>query len=224
MSAIQKVDLLRAIETIPHDLWDEFIKDNNREIRDMLLLSRGEYHTSRSTFKIAMNLMELVNGIDELELLVHENPCRDDLKMALASKKDDLEKEFTNFEDKIDSFGSVLKMLDKDANKWTHMADIFAAKKKITENQIKTIRTRISEIMKAMGLEAVKGRYFTAKFSKPTKTVVIDDVSEEFIKRLPPEFQTIKYSLNKAAVKDAVERGDFIEFAHVDYKQSFRIT
>lgn len=220
---LSKSDLLSTIDKMSDDQFEAFQKENNREIYQLLKWSEGEDYQSKTAFRLTQELITLITQIEELELIVAENSDNLAASEELAMKQFELTRTFEDLENKTDSFGAVIKLLEKDADKYKAMADLFIKKSKSVDAKIDKIKNHIVNIMTALQLEKSSGAFFSISLGKPTKSVTLNEFTDEEIEALDPKYVSVKKTIDKKAVKESLEKGENIEWASLTLKRNLNI-
>lgn len=221
--SIKKADLLKTILEMQEDQFDQFSKENNRELNSLLLWSEGIEYEAKNSFKIAKEIFNQIVEIEELESYCNENPDYLQAHEELALLKHKLNESISDIENKIDSFGQVLKSLEKDIEKHKALSDIYLQKSKSKENQIKNIKQHIFNIMKGLNIEKIEGTFFKASIGKETHSVLINEFTDEELETLPKEYIKISKSLDKTQIKNDLLSGKKLSWASLQTKQNVRI-
>jgi hypothetical protein len=219
-----KNQLLEIIAMMTEEQFDQFAKENNREINQLVLWGEGVEYEAKSTFRIAHEIMKQVVCVEELAAYCADENAELAAREQLAIEQHKLNTMFDDLENKADSFGAVVTMLEKDCDKYEALANICKAKVKRTENQIATIKKNITNIMQGLELEKIKGTFFTLSVGKPTRSVVLNEMTDEEIHGLPKEFLRVKTEIDKTAVKAALDDGQSLAWAALIERRSLRIT
>lgn len=215
---ITKNDFVEMVSSFTDEQFDEFQKDHNREIHSMTLWSEGiEYH-SKNSFKIAHEIMNQSVLCDELELFVAENPDRQDAAEQLAVEKFKLQNLFDDIENKVDSFSCVVKLMEKDVEKYKALADVVSKKASSAKKQIDNFKQRIAILLKSIDKTKVEGTFFSISLGKPSYELAVDEFTDEQFDSLPEKFIKVKKDLDKTAVKNAILEGEQIPWASLTQK------
>jgi len=78
--------------------------------------------------------------------------------------------------------------------------------------------------MQGLQLEKIKGTFFTLSVGKPTRSVVLNEMTDDEIMALPKEFVRVKTEIDKTAVKAAIDSGVSVPWATIIERRSLRIT
>lgn len=223
-SVLTKEEFVACINEMSDDQFKDFSKEHNREVRDMMLWKDGEQHIARSAFRLANDIINKVTQIEELEAYISDHP--DDMESigALSSLKFEMESAFDDMEGKIDSFCAVVKLIQRDAERYDAMADLFKKKSSQAENRAKRVKERMCAFLQAVNLEEVQGSYFKVKLGKPTYSVQINDMNEEEIEALPDQFLRKTVAIDKTAVKAALMDKEDLPWAVLVPSVGIRIT
>lgn len=222
-TAMTKADLVGVIEGMSDEQFTDFAKENNREINQLKLWAVGEEHIARGSFRLAHELVQRIVEIEELEAYASDRPHDSDLQSALAVAKMKLEDDFNDLENKVDSFCAVIRLLGKDEDKYRYMADLYAKKARSVVGQVDMIKERMSTLMQAVNMEEVKGTFYKVKLSKPTYSLVTNEMTDEDLEQVDDRFKTTTVALDKRAVKAALEDGEAIPWATLTSKVGIRI-
>lgn len=129
--------------------------------------------------------------------------------------------------EKVESYCRVIKQLEADVKTdidaqiavLAEEIDRLKAVKARKQSNIDSMKYRLQEFIEACGGQKQKGVTFTA-FLRDTKSVKITDEAA-----LPGEYMTVKTtsSPNKAAIKEALDRGEKITGAEIEVTRSVQI-
>lgn len=221
--AMTKEELAQIITGMSDDQFKDFAKENNREINQMALWAVGEEHIARGSFRLAHELVARIVEIEEMEAYASDRPGDLDLQAMLATAKMKLEDDFNDLENKVDSFCAVIRLLGKDEDKYRYMADLYAKKARGVVGQVTMIKERMATLMQAVNLEEVVGTFYKVKLSKPTFSLVMNELTDEDVDRLDDRWKKTTVDIDKAEVKAALEGGELIPWATLTSKVGIRI-
>lgn len=213
-----KAELVAMLTAMPDDQFNDFAKENNRELHQLVMWSEGVEVQAKHSFKIAHEIMNQSVLCDELELFVAENPDRQDAAEQLAVEKFKLQNLFDDIENKVDSFGSVVKLMEKDVEKYKALADVVSKKASSAKKQIDNFKQRIAILLKSIDKTKVEGTFFSISLGKPSYELAVDEFTDEQFDSLPEKFIKVKKDLDKTAVKNAILEGEQIPWASLTQK------
>lgn len=154
---------------------------------------------------------EYLNLIEALEDPEFE---KDIISEMLQDAGDDLDK-------KIEDYGKVIKQLKADAESIKAESKRLADRAKTIENNSKHLMDTLQSVMVATGKTKIKTELFTFGIQKNPASVVMD---ESNIDNIPLEFLVIQpATVNKSLIKEKLQAGEVLEFAHLEQGESLRI-
>lgn len=103
-----------------------------------------------------MTLYEITGEILELQEMLTEGADE-------QAVKDTLEAVMADFEDKADAYGAVIRNMESDVDSLDAEIKRLQARKKITENGIARVKTRLLNAMETANRKSIEGKVF--KFS-----------------------------------------------------------
>ena len=212
------------VNRMPDEQFFDWTKENNRELHSLTMWQHGIDYESKSSFRIAHEIINQVVRVEELESMLAENPASIHLQEQFAFEKMKLEMIFNDFENKIDSFGQVIKMFERDVEKYESLAELCKKKAKSIDNHITRFKQNIVNMMTGLDLKKAEGTFFTMTLGKPTKSVVVNEFTDEELETIDQKFVAVKKSIDKKAVKDALENGEVLAWATLSEKQGVRIS
>lgn len=128
--------------------------------------------------------------------------------------KDTLESIEGEFDVKIESYCKVCKNLDADIDAIKAEIERLETKLKYKKNNRDRIKAVMFSAMRVLGKNAAGGLVLNAKIKKNGgKAPLI--VDEKEAKNLPFEFQKVTVEADTAAIRDALEHGRELSFAHI---------
>ena len=155
------------------------------------------------------NLYELTN--DYLQILsMLEDPELD--PQTLADTMEGIEGEF---EIKAENYAKVIKNLEGDILAIKAEIDRLTSKKRVIENNIKSMKSNLQYAMETTGKTKFKTELFGFNIQKNTPSVVID---LEDLSKLPSQFiKQHEIEADKTAIKEALKRGENLDgIAHFE--------
>lgn len=157
-------------------------------------------------------LYELQNEFLEL-LSLAEDPDVDPVAF-----KDTLEGLEGEIEYKADGYAKVIRQLEASADAVDKEMKRLQGMKKLFEGNIKTMKESLQSAMEVTGKKKFKTNLFSFNIQKNPPSVVIDKEDD-----IPPEYLKIKTEPDKTAIKEALNAGEVIEFAHLEQAETLRI-
>lgn len=132
--------------------------------------------------------------------------------------KDTLEGLEYEVELKADGYAKIIRQVE--GNIATVDAEIKRLQgfKKLLEGNVDTMKGNLENTMKVTGKTKFKTDLFSFRIQKNPVSVKIDNEDD-----VPPEYLKITTSVNKTAIKEAIESGEDIPYAHLEQSESLRI-
>lgn len=132
--------------------------------------------------------------------------------------KDTLEGLEYEVELKADAYAKIIRQVE--GNIATVDAEINRLQgfKKLLEGNVDTMKGNLENTMKVTGKTKFKTDLFSFRIQKNPASVVIDNEDD-----VPPEYLKITPTVNKTAIKKAIESGEDIPYAHLEQSESLRI-
>lgn len=115
---------------------------------------------------------------------------------------------------------AVIKQLEHDASGHAEIAKRHSAKSKSLGNNAQRLKDYLLVCMEKLHIAHVGTLEHSAKIPKPRASMKIDDPA-----LIPDTYKTVVSNevIDNAAVKKALEAGEAIEGAHLEYKKTLRI-
>ena len=159
-----------------------------------------------------MTLYEITDDI--LKLLTYaEDPDVDD-----QAFRDTMEALTLELEDKADGYAKAIRTLKGEVEAIKAEIDRLTKRKTAIENHIAAMNDNLEQSMIATGKEKFKTDLFSFNIQNNPVSVVIDDPDN-----IPDEFYKIEMKVSKAFIKEAIETGQDVPFAHLEQTRSLRI-
>ena len=159
-----------------------------------------------------MTLYEITDDI--LKLLTYaEDPDVDD-----QAFRDTMEALTLELEDKADGYAKAIRTLKGEVEAIKAEIDRLTKRKTAIENHIAAMNDNLEQSMIATGKEKFKTDLFSFNIQNNPVSVVIDDPDN-----IPDEFYKIEMKVSKAFIKEAIEAGQDVPFAHLEQTRSLRI-
>lgn len=153
-------------------------------------------------------LYELTADYAELESWLYDEEEVDEETLL-----DTLEGVEGEFNVKIENYCKLIKNFEADAKAFKEESKRLAARGKTIENKIDWLKKSMFDSMKATGKNEAGGDLIKAKIAKNGgKLPVIVDAKDEDI---PVEYKKVTYSVDKEAIREALELGQKLDFAHM---------
>ena len=161
----------------------------------------------KSLYKIDKELMALLEAIAEQEGEI--TPEQDE---QLAINRYELETKAVDYSMAILQLNAWVEMADKEAKRVTAIKNAY---KKTSE----TLKQRITDAMERYDIKEVKDATIKVSLRKSVQTI-IDDIDQ-----IPKQYKTVKVetTLDKTAIKKAIQEGEIIEGAHLEEKNNLQI-
>lgn len=132
--------------------------------------------------------------------------------------RDTLEALQGDIEVKADGYGKVIRQLDADKKALDAEIERLTARKTAIDNRKKVMTEALYQAFKALDTQKLKTDLFTFYIQKNPVSVVIDDPEG-----VPDEFYKVKKELSKTSIKEAIEGGQNLSFAHLEQSESIRM-
>lgn len=132
--------------------------------------------------------------------------------------RDTLEALQGDIEVKSDDYGKVIRQLESDKKGIQAEIDRLTARKTTIENRIQIMKDALYKAFRALDKTKLKTELFTFYIQKNPVSVIVDDPEA-----VPDEFFKVKKELSKTSIKDAIESGQDIPFAHLEQSESIRM-
>ena len=118
-----------------------------------------------------------------------------------------------DYEAKLDSYGIVIKELEADVEKInTELSRLQASKARIQKN-IDAMKNRVYASMVSTNHRKVKGEHYTWSIQKNGGKAPIMITSD--LMEIPPEFKKVEYKLDRDKIRERLENGEPLPFAHL---------
>lgn len=137
---------------------------------------------------------------------------------AIADTFDSINAEI---EAKADAYGKIMRSLNADAKGIDEEIKRLTGRKEHIEKSVKGMKDRLQAAMELTGKKKFKTALFSFYFQKNPASVVIDvedvhEIPDEFLRHKEPE-------PDKTKIKDAIDAGEKVSFAHLTQTESLRI-
>jgi hypothetical protein len=123
---------------------------------------------------------------------------------------------------KIANVGAFIKNLEAEADKIKAAEVAIAARRKVYENKVARMKDYLRENMEKAGIKKVSAidGTFAITLIAPRASLIIDDQE-----KIPSKYisERVVEDIDKAGIKKALESGESIECAHLEYKSGLRI-
>ena len=127
--------------------------------------------------------------------------------------KDTFEGVSGEYDMKIENCCKVIKNLEAEKDAITNECQRLSDKKRSIKGRINYIKSMVKESMETLGLKAAGGDILKAKIQKNGgKAPLILDVEDNDV---PEDFQKISYTVDKEKIRQAIEEGSPLDFAHI---------
>ena len=143
----------------------------------------------------------------------------DDPETDMEVFNDTLEGISGEIEDKAENYAKLIKNIEaeNDGLKWE--IERLKLRKERNEKKIESLKSNLQNAMVATGNTNFKTNLFSFGVQPNTPSLVIDDEKAVDKKYLIPQDPKI----DKMAIKDAIKKGEKIEWAHLEQSESLRI-
>ena len=138
---------------------------------------------------------------------------------------DTLESIEGEIEDKADNYAKLIKEFEAEAEKFDKESKRLADKRDAIKNKVSRMKRSLEQAMIVTGKTKFKTELFSFGIQKNTPSVVLsfDDKDAAEVDKLPDRFVKVTKTVNKTAIKDAINAGEDIGFAHLEQSESIRI-
>lgn len=138
---------------------------------------------------------------------------------------DTLESIEGEIEDKADNYAKLIKEFEAEAEKFDKESKRLTDKRDAIKNKVSRMKRSLEQAMIVTGKTKFKTDLFSFGIQKNTPSVVLefDDKDTAAIDKLPEKFVKVSKTVNKTAIKDAINAGEAISFAHLEQSESIRI-
>lgn len=162
-----------------------------------------------SIYELTQDYLQILSMLEDPEL----DP------QTLADTMEGIEGEF---EIKAENYAKVMKNLEGDILAIKAEIDRLTSKKRVIENNIKSMKNNLQYAMETTGKTKFKTELFGFNIQKNTPSVVID---LEDLSKLPSQFiKQHEIEADKTAIKEALKRGENLDgIAHLEQSESLRI-
>ena len=124
-------------------------------------------------------------------------------------------------EDKADGYARVIKQLKAEREGLKEEADRLKARYTAIDNSIKRMTEHLTYSMVTVDKRKFKTDLFSFNIQKNPPSVRLNEGIKET--ELPDEYTKITREANKTAIKEAIENGVNIDFAHIEQTEGVRI-
>ena len=162
------------------------------------------------------NIYEITNDYLQIMAMLEDSDLD---PQTLADTMEGIEGEF---EIKAENYAKVMKNLEGDILAIKAEIDRLTSKKRVIENNIKSMKSNLQYAMEATGKTKFKTELFSFNIQKNAPSVVID---LEDLSKLPSQFiKQREIEADKTAIKEALKRGENLDgIAHWEQGESLRI-
>ena len=162
-----------------------------------------------SIYELTQDYLQILSMLEDPEL----DP------QTLADTMEGIEGEF---EIKAENYAKVIRNLEGDILAIKAEIDRLTSKKRVIENNIKSMKSNLQYAMEATGKTKFKTELFSFNIQKNAPSVVID---LEDLSKLPSQFiKQREIEADKTAIKEALKRGENLDgIAHWEQGESLRI-
>ena len=124
-------------------------------------------------------------------------------------------------EDKVQAFAAVIDRLKAEQEAFDDLAHAYKTKCAERDNQVTALKFRLEQALTAAGVEKIKTPTCTVSFAS-TKAVHVENETA-FLDSAEDRFVNVKQSVNKTALKEALEAGEQIDGAELKTNRHLRI-
>jgi hypothetical protein len=215
---IEKQQLIEMLSQMDDEQFKEFSKNHNREMHALWNWQFGVEIEAKYSFKLAHEIMNQSVVCDELAAFANDNPDNQEVAEQLALEQFKLTQLFNDIENKVDSFGAVVRLMERDVDKYKALADVVTKKARQSQKQVENFKQRIAVLLKSIDMTKVEGTFFSISLGKPSYELTVDEFTDEQFETLPEQFIKVKKDLDKTAVKNAILDGEKIPWASLTQK------
>ena len=163
-----------------------------------------------------MTLYELTDEYERLlEFAKEEDVDEEVFKDTLEALQGDIEV-------KVDGYCGVIRELEtyKDGveAELQRVIDRLKSQMNSIDHRIQMMKDSLQDSFTVLDIRKMKTPLFTVYIQKNTPSVIIDDPEN-----IPDEYFKVKKELSKTTIKEAIEAGEDIPFAHLEQSESIRI-
>ena len=128
-------------------------------------------------------------------------------------------------EDKADNYAKLIKEFEAEAEKFDKESKRLTDKRDAIKNKVSRMKRSLEQAMIVTGKTKFKTDLFSFSIQKNAPSVVLsfDEKDKEKIDTLPDKFVKVTKTVNKTAIKDAINAGTIFSFAHLEQSESIRI-
>lgn len=164
-------------------------------------------------------LYEMTGDIIDLYHMAEED---DDFQQFKQEFKDTMEGLEGEFDDKAAQIGRFIRSLDADAKSLKEESDHLIRKQKAIENRSKWMREYLFNNMQAIGKTQSGDAVTTIRIQKNGGKIPL--ILDSDVENIPPEYQKITYSADNDKIREALDEGKQLPFAHFGERgESLRI-
>ena len=135
----------------------------------------------------------------------------------VTARVDELELEI---DDKVQAYRAVMLQLEAEAEAFESLQMTYKNRALARENQITALKFRLEQAMAAVGVDKIKTQTCTAYFQQSKAVHVANEL--DFLNAAEDRFVNVRTTLNKDAIKKAIEAGETIEGAELKANRSLR--
>ena len=125
---------------------------------------------------------------------------------------DTLEAVEGEYDDKIEGYCKVIKNIEGDIDAVKKEIERLTARKKNMENNVQRMKDAMFNSMKVLGKTTAGGTILKASIQKNGGKLPL--IVEKDAKDLPDEFKVVEFKPDNMAIREALECGRELEFAH----------
>ena len=116
------------------------------------------------------------------------------------------------YDDKIEAYCKVIAQIEADEKALDEEQDRIEKKRGRLKKRAKWMRERVMESLRAVGKRKAGGNLYSASIR--VNGGVLPLVVECEATKLPDEFKRVKYEADNAAIREALDAGRTLDFAH----------
>lgn len=160
-------------------------------------------------------LYELNNQLLELLMMAEDPDVEEDVL------KDTMEAVEGEIEVKADGYAKVIRQLEADKAGIKAEKDRLDKRAKAIDGNISRMKAALQVSMELCEKPKFKTELFSFNIQNNPVSCVVDDSVD--INQIPEEYLKITKTINKTALKEAIQNGQEFDYAHLEQSRSLRI-
>ena len=159
------------------------------------------------------SLYELTGDYLRAYDLIDTEEYDEDMLMEILEELND------DIEVKAEGYAKVMKNLSAEAEALKKEEERLYARRKAKENAVSRMKKSLQEAMEATGKTKFKTELFSFNIQANAPSVMLHKDPVE----IPAEYQKVTIEADKTAIKEALKRGEQLDFASLEQSASLRI-